>query len=94
MAQDMSDAEVRGRLSHRIERDIDIMLQSLTAVCQRLIDLKYDTATMVQSPTTSNSSVYAINSNTPSVGKSPIEKRADPRVYGLAMSSISVIIAG
>ena len=42
--QSAQDADIRTRLLNRMEQDPELTLQAITAECQRLVNLKHDTA--------------------------------------------------
>lgn len=70
--QSSQDADIRTRLLSRLEQDKDITVKTLTAECQRLVNLKHDTNMIQQTvqpfPT---SAVQAVIKNTDASTKRP-----------------------
>ena len=58
--QSPKDADIRTRLLSSIEQDPQLTLQSVTAECQRLINLKHDTA-MIQHADHSSRSIHTVS---------------------------------
>ncbi|KER33031.1 hypothetical protein T265_00942 [Opisthorchis viverrini] len=65
--QSPKDAEIRTRLLSRIEQDPSMTLQAVTSECQRLLNLKHDTA-MVQLGGHGGPEVHAIHQDTQQPG--------------------------
>lgn len=65
--QSPHDAEIRTRLLNRMEQDPNLNLQTITAECQRLVNLKHDTAMIEQSK---QSLVHVVSPGSTSSGSS------------------------
>ena len=61
--QSSNDAQVRTRILQRTEQDHNVNLQSITAKCQHLINLKEDSTMLVEN--TRPQDVYAVRPSDP-----------------------------